>query len=69
MKTKIFYKVLAVLFFVTLTCVSCEKKSDTDDLSFITFYPEFVMEGDEVILISHYGYYLCDWYRSVLFRN
>lgn len=52
MRTIKFYKSLAVLFFVTLGFVSCEKNIDSDELSFITFYPEFLMEGDEVILVN-----------------
>lgn len=52
MRTIKFYKSLAVLFFVTISFVSCEKNIDSDELSFITFYPEFVMEGDEVILVN-----------------
>lgn len=52
MRTIKFYKSLAVLFFVTLSFVSCEKNIDSDELSFITFYAEFVMEGDEVILVN-----------------
>lgn len=43
MRTIKFYKSLAVLFFVTLSFVSCEKNIDSDELSFITFFPEFVV--------------------------
>lgn len=45
------YKKLLVLFFLALTIISCEKNVDSDGISKITYYPDFVVNGDETILL------------------
>jgi hypothetical protein len=51
MRTIKLYKNLVVLLFIVLSVVSCEKNIDSDGLSKITYYPDFEMSGDELILL------------------
>lgn len=52
MKTTKIYRKLIGLFFITMVLISCEKNVDTDNISKITFYPTFVMTGDDFQIIT-----------------
>lgn len=51
MRTMKIHIKLTIFVLAALSIVSCEKSIDSDGLSKITFYPEFAVNGDELLLV------------------